>query len=460
MKNETSQCCCLNEAQILAISGKQVNLNEIKHILESHEAVREAELSTVEKEDGGHMLHASVVLRKDHYPSDELKLELAWHVGIESGNFTVFQDIDFSVPSDCQEDSYAESMSRRGIVHISGHRVDTIEVEKALMKFDGVLFARVIGVPDKKKGEILKAFITLKEGLSPSNDLKTELAWNAVIEVGPMVVFKEITFGDFQLTQDSSTGTHELGIEKNGQEEPVSEERESDGMVIVDEVNQQGEVIHVSSHKISTTEITQSLLSHPYIADAAVVTVPDDDKGETMKAFVKLKNGVTPSNDLKLELAWHVMTDLKPISVFKSIDLESSEKISDPIPEETTHTQKMINEGIEEMIAKTKGLSERVEYILANHEAVSEAIVIPVKDSVHGQALQAFVTLNDGFHPTEDLMEELAWHSRAEIGSSVVFKSLKFRHFFPVTKSRKTLESLLKADSMEIPTMMSITIAD
>jgi acyl-coenzyme A synthetase/AMP-(fatty) acid ligase len=239
-------------------------------------------------------------------------------------------------------------------------------------------------------------------------------------------------------------------------------------MVIVDEVKEDGNVIRISSHRISTTEITRSLLAHPYIQDAAVVTVPDDRNGETMKAFVKLKEGVDPSNDLKLELAWHVMTDLKPISVFKSIELEPTAPVTDSASKEggkedgrdTTPVERLITRGVEEMLTHDGPLSERVENILAMHGSVSEAIVISVRDRVHGQALQAFVTLNDGHSPTEDLMEELAWHARTEIGPDVVFKSIKFRRFFPVTESRETLEALLKADAMEIPAMMSITIAD
>ena len=99
-------------------------------------------------------------------------------------------------------------------------------------------------------------------------------------------------------------------------------------------------------------------------------------------------------------------------------------------------------------------------FMLANYE---DNRVLRVRDL---RALVSFVnmikqsSLSKPSFRLEDLMEELAWYSRAEIGSSVVFKSLKFRHFFPVTKSRKTLESLLTADAMEIPTMMSITIAD
>jgi acyl-coenzyme A synthetase/AMP-(fatty) acid ligase len=464
MNDEKSNCTVIERPNHETKDRDEIASYDIKRILLSHESVKEADVTTVSGDQGKDLLHANILLNKDHSPSNELKLELAWHVGAESGDFSVFKDIEFRIPEEERKERWDEQTFATGIVHIAGHRVDTSEVEQALMDFDGVVYARVIGVPDKKRGETLKAFITLKDGMDPSNDLKTELGWHARIEVSPMVVFKEVEFGDFVSLEGAKTDLSEEG--KDGEKSVITtlESADPDGMVIVDEIKEDGKVIRISSHKISTTEITQSLLAHPYISDAAVVTVPDDRNGETMKAFVKLKEGVDPSNDLKLELAWHVMTDLKPISVFKSIELETAKpegkQVIEPAQAPASPVEKLISKGVEDLLVHAENLSDRVENILAMHDSVSEAIVISVKDKVHGQALQAFVTLNEGSSPTEDLMEELAWHARTEIGSDVVFKSIKFRRFFPVTESRESLEALLTADAMEIPTMMSITIAD
>jgi acyl-coenzyme A synthetase/AMP-(fatty) acid ligase len=439
-----------------SISGDRVNLDEIEAILSNHQSVRNAEVSVVKGENGINLLHAQIHLDKEFTPSNELKLDLAWHVGAESGNFSVFKDIDFT-ESRTDEDAglEEEQQLRSGIVHISGHRIDTKEVEEALLTFDGVVYAKVMGVPDKRKGEILTAFVTLKEGMAAHNDLKTDLAWHARVEVSPVIVFRDIEFGDFQ------TQSREPGIEE-AVTKPAKEPAQMipDGMVIVDEVDTEGNVVHISSHKISTTEITNSLLSHPYVKDAAVLTVPHDTKGEVMKAFVKLKEGVQPSNDLKLDLAWHVMTELKPISVFKSIDLETTEPTPQPGMELPPVLEKYRDEVESYIPPMDRTLSEKVEVLLGNHPAVDEAIVIGVKDESGKEAMQAFVTLNDGFFPSEDLMEELAWSARTELGPEVVFRSLKFRRFFPVTPSRAKLEDLLRADAMEVPTMMSITIAD
>lgn len=438
-------CCECGPTRIVTISGTQIDLEQIEQILQTHENVQEASVETVDDTRGGQLLHAIIALNPEQSPSNEIKLELAWYVGLESGHFSIFKDITFSESSSELISVSAEPEERTGIIHISGHEISTIDVEESLMRYPGITFARVIAIPDTRKGEILKAFVTVKDGIPQTNDLKSELAWQASVEVGPMIIFKEIVFGKFG--PDATVPTLE--------DVPAS-----DGMVIVDTIQEDGEVVKISSHRISTTEVTTSLMSHPYIEDAAVVTVPDDKLGEIMKAFVKLKEGVSPSNDLKLELAWYVMTDLKPISVFKNIDLGSDTPEHVEEQPELSHVESMVKHELNEMLTKTGEISDRVEHILSNQAAVSEAIVITVKDKVHGQALQAFVTLNDGYHPTEDLMEQLAWTARTEVESDIVFKSIKFRRFFPVTTSREALVSLLKADAMDVPAMMSITIAD
>jgi acyl-coenzyme A synthetase/AMP-(fatty) acid ligase len=447
MISEETSCTECGPARIVTISDANIDLDTIEDILRNHESVREATVDAVDDGRGGFLLIATVTPDPEHSPSNELKLDLAWHVGAESGQYSIFKDIAFNDISDTVS-PIREQEERTGLIHIAGHEVNTADVERSLMAYPGVVYARVIGVPDARKGEVLKAYVTLKDGIPRTNDMKSELAWQASVDVGPMIIFRDIEFGIFQ-PENAPIGTEDLPS--------------PDGMVIVDEINEDGEVVRISSHRISTTEITSSLLSHPYIEDAAVVTVPDNKRGETMKAFVKLKEGVAPSNDLKLELAWHVMTDLKPISVFKNIDIGTD--VPPPVegeskPSEASAVETMVAQELDELLTKTGEIGDRVEHILSKHEAVSEAIVITVQDKVHGHALQAFVTLNEGYHATEDLMEELAWTSRTEVGEDIVFKSIKFRRFFPVTPSRAALVTLLKADAMEVPAMMSITIAD
>ena len=76
------------------------------------------------------------------------------------------------------------------------------------------------------------------------------------------------------------------------------------------------DVINVSGHRLGTMEIESALVSHPRVAEAAVVGSPDDIKGEGIFAFVVLHNleeGETES-DLTQELRQHVTVEIGPIA--------------------------------------------------------------------------------------------------------------------------------------------------
>ena len=96
---------------------------------------------------------------------------------------------------------------------------------------------------------------------------------------------------------------------------------------------------------------------------------------------------------------------------------------------------------------------------MAKKKAAKRGKKAPAKRAA-SRADSAFVNLSTGTLPTEDLSEELAWHTRALVGEQVVFKSVKFRRFLPGAKDRKAMRRILRADALEIPTNVSITIAD
>jgi acetyl-CoA synthetase len=74
------------------------------------------------------------------------------------------------------------------------------------------------------------------------------------------------------------------------------------------------DVIKVSGHRIGTAEIESALVAHSKVAEAAVVPIPHEIKGEAIYAFVTLKEGVKPSEDLKKELLMHVRKAVGPIA--------------------------------------------------------------------------------------------------------------------------------------------------
>jgi acetyl-CoA synthetase len=67
------------------------------------------------------------------------------------------------------------------------------------------------------------------------------------------------------------------------------------------------DVINISGHRLGTMEVESALVSHETVAEAAVVGIPHEIKGQGLAAFVTLEGGRTPSDDLKKALNEHVV---------------------------------------------------------------------------------------------------------------------------------------------------------
>lgn len=70
------------------------------------------------------------------------------------------------------------------------------------------------------------------------------------------------------------------------------------------------DVIKVSGHRIGTAEIESALVRNPAVAEAAVIGIPDEIKGESIYAYVQLKRGFNASKELEKELFAAVRTDI------------------------------------------------------------------------------------------------------------------------------------------------------
>jgi acetyl-CoA synthetase len=74
------------------------------------------------------------------------------------------------------------------------------------------------------------------------------------------------------------------------------------------------DVINISGHRLGTAEVESALVSHETVAEAAVVGFPHEIKGEGIYAYVTLKDGQKPSDELKKILVGHVRTVIGPIA--------------------------------------------------------------------------------------------------------------------------------------------------
>jgi acetyl-CoA synthetase len=70
------------------------------------------------------------------------------------------------------------------VLNVAGHRIGTMEVESALVDHAGVAEAAVVGKPHEIKGQAVAAFVTLKEGVAPNEDLADQLKDHVVKKIG------------------------------------------------------------------------------------------------------------------------------------------------------------------------------------------------------------------------------------------------------------------------------------
>jgi acetyl-CoA synthetase len=75
------------------------------------------------------------------------------------------------------------------------------------------------------------------------------------------------------------------------------------------------DVINVSGHRIGTAEVESSLVSHPAVAEAAVVGMPHEIKGQSIYAYVTLKGDEDESDELLADLMAHVRKEIGPIAM-------------------------------------------------------------------------------------------------------------------------------------------------
>ena len=74
------------------------------------------------------------------------------------------------------------------------------------------------------------------------------------------------------------------------------------------------DVINVAAHRISTMEVESALVDHDTVVEAASIGRSDDVKGQAIVAFVTLKEAITPSDELEVELKKHVVQKIGAIA--------------------------------------------------------------------------------------------------------------------------------------------------
>ncbi len=98
--------------------------------------------------------------------------------------------------------------------------------------------------------------------------------------------------------------------------------KDDDGYIWI--VGRTDDVLKVSGYRLGTAEVESALVSHPAVAEAACIGLPHEVKGNSIKAFVVLKMGQSPSDQLADELRHHVGEHLSKVARPDALDFVES----------------------------------------------------------------------------------------------------------------------------------------
>ncbi|ALN78333.1 acetate--CoA ligase [Lysobacter antibioticus] len=172
----------------------------------------------------------------------------------------------------------------------------------------GILITPLAGAIDLKPGSASKPFFGVQPALVDANggELEGEAEGNLVL--------KDSWPGQMRTVY----GDHPRFIETYFKTYPGSYftgdgcRRDADGYYWI--TGRVDDVINVSGHRIGTAEVESALVSHPKVAEAAVVGFPHDLKGQGIYAYVTLIAGEAQNDDLRKELVAWVRKEIGPIA--------------------------------------------------------------------------------------------------------------------------------------------------
>jgi len=172
----------------------------------------------------------------------------------------------------------------------------------------GILISPLPGATDLKPGSATLPFFGVQPALVDANGvlLEGEAEGNLVL-LDSWPGQMRTVYGDHQRFIDTYFKTYP-GMYFTGD----GCRRDADGYYWI--TGRVDDVINVSGHRIGTAEVESALVSHPKVAEAAVVGFPHDIKGQGIYAYVTLIAGERESEELRRELIVHVRNEIGPIA--------------------------------------------------------------------------------------------------------------------------------------------------
>jgi acetyl-CoA synthetase len=172
----------------------------------------------------------------------------------------------------------------------------------------GMLITPLPGATDLKPGSATLPFFGVRPAIvdAEGNFLEGATEGNLVL-LGSWPGQMRTVYGDDQRFFDTYFSTFK-GTYFTGD----GARRDEDGYYWI--TGRVDDVLNVAGHRLGTAEIESALVSHPSVAEAAVVGCTHDIKGQGIYVYVTLKTGIEPTEALRKELREHVRKEISPIA--------------------------------------------------------------------------------------------------------------------------------------------------
>lgn len=172
----------------------------------------------------------------------------------------------------------------------------------------GIMITPLPGAIAQKPGSATKPFFGIKPAIVDMNGIQLEgIAEGNLVITDSWPGQMRTMYGDHQRFIDTYFKTYaDAYFTGDGAR------RDEEGYYWI--TGRVDDVINVSGHRLGTAEIESALVAHTQVAEAAVVGCPHDIKGQGIYAYVTLKIGVVPTEELRKELRDWVRKEISPIA--------------------------------------------------------------------------------------------------------------------------------------------------
>ncbi len=160
-----------------------------------------------------------------------------------------------------------------------------------------IMITPLPGLTETKPGTATRPFPGIQATIKSESGEETSAGYLAITTPWPSML--RTVWGDDQRFRDTYWSKWE-----NVYFPGDGAKRDADGYLWI--LGRVDDVLNVAGHRIGTMEVESALVDHPSVAESAVVGKSHEIKGESIAAFVTLKEGVATSDDLMAELREHV----------------------------------------------------------------------------------------------------------------------------------------------------------